>query len=51
MATVQAHRVLELGLALSSALVSGVDQPAVGLQQDGGAKVLFGIPPVRGAGS
>lgn len=51
MATVQAHGVLELGLARSSALVSRVDQPSVGLQQDGGAEVLLGIPPVRGAGS
>lgn len=50
-ATIQTHRVLELGLARSRLLVSGVDQPSVGLQQDGGAEVLFGIPPVRGAGS
>lgn len=48
-ATVQAHGVLELGLAGLRALVSGVNQPSVGLQQDGGAEVLFGIPPVRGA--
>lgn len=49
MATVQAHGVLELGLAGLRALVSGVNQPSVGLQQDGGTEVLFGIPPVRGA--
>lgn len=48
-AAVQAHGVLELALARRRALVSGVDQPPVRLQQDGGAEVLFGIPPVRGA--
>lgn len=29
-------------------LVSGVDDPAVGLHEDGGAEILVGMPPVRG---
>ena len=49
MAAVQAHGVVKGGLALSLALVARVDQPAVGLEQDGGAEVLLRVPPVRGA--
>lgn len=36
--------------ALVGELVSGVDNPPVGLHQDGGAEVLLGMPPVGGAG-
>lgn len=50
-ATVQAHGVVEGGLTLSLALVTGVGQPAVGLKEDGGSEVLLRVPPVRGAGS
>lgn len=49
MAPVQAHRVVEGGLALGLALVAGVGEPAVRLQEDGGAQVLLGVPPVRRA--
>ena len=48
-ATVQAHAVLEVGLALGLALVARVGEPAVALQQDRGAEVLFRVPPVRRA--
>lgn len=46
MATVHAHAVVKGGLALGGALVSGVGEPAVGLEQDGGTQVLFTVPPV-----
>lgn len=49
-ATVHAHAVIQGVLALGGLLVSGVGQPAVGLEQDGGAKILLAVPPVRGAG-
>lgn len=45
-ATVHAHAVVKGGLALGGALVSGVGEPAVGLEQDGGTQVLFTVPPV-----
>lgn len=46
MATVDTHAVVESGLALGGALVTRVGQPAVGLEQDGGAQVLLTVPPV-----
>lgn len=49
MAPVHTHTVVESGLALFSSLVSRVDQPSVGLEQKGGAKVFFTVPPVGGA--
>lgn len=48
-ATVQAHRVLEVGLSLGGALVTRVGEPSVRLEKDGGAKVLLRVPPVRWA--
>lgn len=36
-ASVQAHRVVEGGLSGLGLLVAGVDNPAVGLEQDGGS--------------
>lgn len=45
-ASVQAHVVLEVGLALGGALVARVGEPAVRLEQDGRAKVLLRVPPV-----
>lgn len=45
-APVDAHGVVESGLALGGALIARVDQPAVGLEQDGGAQVLLAVPPV-----
>lgn len=49
MASVQAHGVLEVCLALGGALVTGVGEPTVGLEEDGGTEVLLGVPPVRRA--
>ena len=48
-APVQAHGVVEGGLALLLVFVSRVDNPAVRLEEDGGPQVLLGVPPVRGA--
>lgn len=49
MASVKAHRVVQSILALGLPLVTGVDDPSVGLEEDGGAEVLLRIPPVRRA--
>lgn len=51
MAAVQAHGVVESILALSVALITGVGEPAVRLEEDSRAEVLLGVPPVRGARS
>lgn len=48
-AAVEGHVVVEGGAALGGALVARVGEPAVGLEEDGGAEVLLGVPPVRGA--
>ena len=48
-ATVERHAVVEGVLALGRLLVARVGDPAVRLQQHGGAQVLFAVPPVRGA--
>lgn len=48
-ATVQAHRVLEVVLALGCALITRVGEPSVRLEQDGGSEVLLRVPPVRRA--
>ena len=45
-ATVDAHAVVESCLTLGSPLITRVSQPAVGLEQDGGAQVLLAVPPV-----
>lgn len=50
MAAVDAHAVVQGGLALLGLLVARVGQPAVRLQQDGRAQVLLAVPPVRRAG-
>lgn len=49
-ASVEAHRVLEVCLALGGALITGISEPAVRLEQDGRAKILLSVPPVRRAG-
>src|SRR4029453_284924 len=49
-AAVEPERVLELVEALARALVAAVLDPAVRLQQDGGAEIAFAVPPVGGAG-
>lgn len=48
-APVESHAIVEVLSPLGSLLVSGVGEPAVRLEEDGGAKVLLGVPPVRGA--
>lgn len=48
-AAVQAHGVVESVLALGVALITGIGEPAVRLEEDGRAEVLLGVPPVRGA--
>lgn len=45
-AAVDAHGVIERSLALHLLLVTRVGEPAVGLEQDGGAEVLLRVPPV-----
>lgn len=50
MASVQRHGVVEGILTLGGLLVSRVSDPAVGLEEDGWAKVFFTVPPVRWAG-
>jgi hypothetical protein len=45
-ASVQAHTVVERILSLGLLLVSRVGDPAVRLEQDGGAEVLLLVPPV-----
>lgn len=47
-ATIQTHRVVEGVLALNFPLVTRVDQPPVGLEEDGRTQVLFCVPPVGG---
>jgi len=37
--------------SLFSKLIARVDDPAVGLHQHSGTKVVLGVPPVRGAGT
>lgn len=48
-ASVQAHAVVEHLASLGVALVAGVVEPAVRLQEDGRTQVLLAVPPVRGA--
>ena len=49
-AAVDAHAVVESGLALGGLLVTGIGQPTEGLEQDGGSEVLLTVPPVGWAG-
>jgi hypothetical protein len=48
-AAVQAHAVVKRVLALGHFLVARVGDPAVRLQEHGGAEVFFLVPPVGGA--
>lgn len=49
MASVHAHAVVQGSLALLGLLVTGVGQPAVRLQENGGTEVFLAVPPVRRA--
>ena len=42
-------RILQRIQAFPRVLVAAVDDPAIGLQQDGGAEVTVAVPPVAGA--
>lgn len=46
MASVHTHAVVQGGLALLGLLVTGVGEPAVRLQENGGTEVFFAVPPV-----
>ena len=50
MAPVHTHTVVKRIQPLSLLLITRVGNPTVRLEEDGGSKVLFGVPPVRGAG-
>ena len=51
MAAIEAERVFEIIEAFSRAFVAAVDQPAIGLQQNGGAEIAVAVPPIaRAAG-
>jgi hypothetical protein len=47
---VQAHAVIQHLLSLGVAFVARVVEPAVGLEENGGAEILFAVPPVGWAG-
>ncbi len=49
-APVQTHAVVQHLLALGLVLVAGIGEPAVRLQEHGGAEVFFAVPPVGRAG-
>jgi hypothetical protein len=49
-ATVDTHAVVEGSLALSGLLITGIGEPAEGLEQNGGSEVLLAVPPVGRAG-
>src|SRR5690606_12198756 len=48
-AAVELERVLEVVESRTGVFVAGVDDPAVGLEQDRGAEVAIAVPPVAGA--
>src|SRR5690606_1974162 len=48
-ATVQLERILQIVQPRTGVLVTAVDDPAVGLQQDGGTEVAVAVPPVARA--
>src|SRR5688572_12135810 len=49
-AAVEAERILELVEPLALHLVAAVGEPAIGLEQDGGAEEAVRIPPIARAG-
>ena len=49
MASVQTHAIVQHLLPFGLVLVARVGEPAVGLEEDGGAEVFFAVPPVGGA--
>src|SRR5690606_29926704 len=49
-AAIQAERVFQFVQTRASVLVAAVDNPAVGLQQDGRAEITVTVPPVAWTG-
>src|SRR3954447_21772514 len=49
-AAIEAERILELVEPLAGLLVAAVGEPAIGLEQDGGAEEAVRIPPIARAG-
>src|SRR6188472_1328962 len=48
-AAIELEWILEVVEPLLGRLVATVDQPTIGLEQDGWAQIFFAIPPVGGA--
>lgn len=46
MAPIQTHTVIQHRLPLLFVLVSAISQPAIGLEEHGGAQVFLAVPPV-----
>jgi hypothetical protein len=49
-ATIEAERVLDIVEPLARCLVTRIDEPAIGLQQHGGAEIAIAVPPIARAG-
>src|SRR5690606_3710537 len=45
-AAVELERILEVVEPLRRRLVAAVDEPAIGLQQDGGTEIFLAVPPI-----
>src|SRR5690606_13334992 len=50
MAAAEAEGVFQVVEAFAGRLVAAVDQPAIGLEEDGGAKIALAVPPVARTG-
>ena len=50
MAAIEPEGIFELVEPLAGALVAAVLDPAIGLQQDGRAKIAVAVPPIRRTG-
>src|SRR6202042_273467 len=48
-AAIEAERVLEAIKPLALRFVAGIDEPAIGLQQDRGTEIAVSVPPVARA--
>jgi hypothetical protein len=46
---IEAKRILEIVEPFAGVLIATIGQPAIGLQQRGGTKIAFRIPPVAWA--
>lgn len=48
-AAIQLERIFEIVEAIAGHFVAAIDNPAVGLQQNGGAEIAVGVPPIAWA--